>query len=52
MIESNRKEKLDLLFRKMSNCKHCCNLVKRNGKDCSLISIYQEPDFYKNIPYY
>lgn len=49
-MENNKKEKLDQLFREMSNCKNCCNLVKRNGKDCSLISIYQEPEFYKNIP--
>lgn len=49
-MENNKKEKLDLLFREMSNCNRCCNLVKRNGKDCSLINIYQEPDFYQNIP--
>lgn len=49
-MENNKKEKLDLLFREMSNCNRCCNLVKRNGKDCSLIPIYQELDFYKNIP--
>ena len=49
-MESNKQEKLEQLFREMSNCKNCCHLVKKNGKDCSLINIYQEPEFYQNIP--
>lgn len=49
-MESNKKEKLDQLFSEMSNCHNCCNLVKKNGKDCSLINIYQQSNFYKNIP--
>ena len=34
----------------MKTCKYCHNLKKKNGKDCSLINIYQDPLFYQNIP--
>jgi len=49
-MESNKKEKLNQLFLKMAKCNDCSHLLKKNGKDCSLINIYKESEFYQNIP--
>ena len=45
------KEQLfDELINSMANCKKCVSLKKKHGKDCSLINIYQNKKFCKNIP--
>lgn len=40
----------DNLLDSMSNCEKCMHMKKRNGKDCSLINIYSDINFCKNIP--
>ena len=45
-----KKEKFDQLFIKMSHCNRCQTLKKKNGTDCSLVNIFQNEEFYKNIP--
>ena len=45
------KEQLfDELINSMADCKKCVSLKKKHGKDCSLINIYQNKKFCKNIP--
>ena len=34
----------------MADCKKCMSLEKKNGRNCSLINIYQNNKFCKNIP--
>lgn len=38
------------LISSMSKCEKCLNLKKRNGRNCSLINIYQNQELAKNIP--
>ena len=45
-----KNEVFDKLINSMSKCSKCINLKKKNGKDCSLINIYQNHEFCKNIP--
>lgn len=45
-----KNEEFDKLINSMSKCSKCINLKKKNGKDCSLINIYQNHEFCKNIP--
>ncbi len=40
----------DELINEMSKCSKCISLKKKDGKDCSLINIYQVDEFCKNIP--
>ena len=44
------KQLFNELLCSMSNCEKCINLKKKNGKDCSLINIYQDQELCKNIP--
>lgn len=45
------KEQLfDELINSMADCKKCMSLEKKNGRNCSLINIYQNNKFCKNIP--
>ena len=45
------KEQLfDELINSMADCKKCMSLEKKNGRNCSLINIYQNNNFCKNIP--
>ena len=45
-----KNQVFDELINSMSNCSKCTSLKKKNGKDCSLINIYQTQEFCKNIP--
>lgn len=45
-----KKEYFDSLIFDMGNCKKCIELKNRNGKDCSLINIYEDNKFAKKIP--
>lgn len=38
------------LLYELSKCEKCINLKRKNGKDCSLINIYKDNEFCKNIP--
>lgn len=48
MITKNKQ--FDELINAMANCQKCLFLQKRNGQDCSLVNIYQNQKFCKNIP--
>ena len=45
-----KNKKFDELIKKMSTCDKCLSLKNKNGKDCSLINIYKNEEFCKNIP--
>ena len=45
-----KEEYFDSLIFDMGNCKRCIELKNRNGKDCSLINIYEDDTFAKKIP--
>lgn len=45
-----KSEKFDHLLLNLSKCKKCMNLQKKSGEDCSLINIYRDSNFCKNIP--
>lgn len=45
-----KKEELDNLFKQMSKCNKCKNLKSKKGNDQSLINIFENEYFYKNIP--
>lgn len=38
------------LLREMGICQKCTNITNKNNKDCSLINIYGDNEFCKNIP--
>lgn len=38
------------LINSLADCKKCMSLEKKNGRNCSLINIYQNNKFCKNIP--
>ena len=45
------KNKLfNLLLEEMGTCQKCINLRNKNGRDCSLVNIYNNLTFSKNIP--
>lgn len=46
----NKKEELDNMFSNMSQCTKCTNLISCKGNDYSLINIFKDRKFYKNIP--
>ncbi len=46
----NKIEKFNSLLKEMSICNKCINLKKNGGMDCSLINIYTDVEFSKNIP--
>lgn len=43
-------EEFDKLIERMSICEKCINIKNKNGMDCSLINIYKNKAFSKNIP--
>ena len=45
-----KKELFDELLVELGKCEKCLNLKKKTGKDCSLINIYKNNMFCKNIP--
>lgn len=45
-----KKEEFNKLIDEVAKCEKCLKLKKKNGKDCSLINIYKNKDFCKNIP--
>ena len=46
----NKTEKYNKLIDEMSICEKCINIKNKNGMDCSLINIYKNKEFSKNIP--
>lgn len=46
----DKKSELTKLFCTMSNCSKCTNLISCKGKDYSLVNIFKDKNFYKNIP--
>lgn len=45
------KEKLyNKLLKNLESCEKCCKLQSKNGKDYSLINIYKDNQFCKNVP--
>ena len=46
----DKVEKFNKLINKMSLCNKCINMKNKNGIDCSLINIYKNKEFSKNIP--
>lgn len=48
---NNRKDKLfDKLIIDMSKCEKCISMYSKNNRDCSLINIYKNLKFSKEIP--
>lgn len=45
-----KREKFCELLESMKNCKKCTNLISNKGKNYSLINIYSDNEFCKNIP--
>ena len=48
MILKNKE--FDLLIDEMSSCQKCVSLKSSRGVDCSLINIFKDKSFSKNIP--
>jgi DNA polymerase len=46
----NKEKLLDSLISDMGKCQKCLELKSKNGKDYSLINIYEDNEFAKNIP--
>ena len=46
----NKTERFNKLIDEMSICEKCINIKNKNGIDCSLINIYKNKEFSKNIP--
>ena len=46
----DKVEKFNKLINKMALCNKCINMKNKNGIDCSLINIYKNKEFAKNIP--
>lgn len=49
-MESKKIQEFDYLIEKLSICDKCSNKRKKNGKDCSLINIFQDKKFCKEMP--
>lgn len=45
-----KKELYDKFLKELGNCKECTNLQRRGKKDYSLINIYEDNEFCRNIP--
>lgn len=45
-----KKELYDKFLKELGNCKECTNLQRKGNKDCSLINIYEDNEFCRNIP--
>lgn len=45
----DKVEKFNKLINKMGLCNKCINMKNKNGIDCSLINIYKNKEFAKNI---
>lgn len=45
-----KKELYDKFLKELGNCRECINLQRKGNKDCSLINIYGDNEFCKNIP--
>lgn len=46
----DKVDKFNKLINKMALCNKCINMKNKNGIDCSLINIYENKEFAKNIP--
>ena len=44
------KKLFNLLLEEMGTCQKCINLRNKNDRDCSLVNIYNNLNFSKNIP--
>lgn len=49
-MENKKTQELNHLIETLSICEKCKNKKKKNGKDCSLINIFQDKKFCKQIP--
>ena len=45
-----KKELFNEVLLELGKCEKCINLRKKNGEDCSLINVYKDNKFCKNIP--
>lgn len=45
-----KNDKFNELLSTMGKCTRCLNIKSSNKKDCSLINIYKDQDFCRNIP--
>ena len=45
-----KKKLFNLLLEEMGTCQKCINLRNKSGRDCSLVNIYNNLTFSKNIP--
>lgn len=45
-----KKELYDKFLKELGNCQKCINLQRKGNKNCSLINIYEDNEFCKNIP--
>ncbi len=45
-----KNDTFDILMRDMGNCEKCLHIKSKTGKDCSLINIFNDINFSKNIP--
>ena len=46
----DKVDKFNKLINKMALCNKCINMKNKSGIDCSLINIYKNKEFAKNIP--
>lgn len=49
-MNKNKEKQFEQLLIDMGNCKKCLTLCSKNGRDCSLINIYKDKNFCRNIP--
>ena len=45
-----KNQLFNLLLEEMGTCQKCINLKNKNDRDCSLLNIYNNLTFSKNIP--
>lgn len=45
-----KKQLYNELLKELGICERCVNIKNKSGKDCSLINIYNDYDFCRNIP--
>lgn len=43
-------KEFNLFLESLSTCEKCLNIKNKNNRDCSLINIYKDHDFCRNIP--
>lgn len=46
----NKLKQFDALINEISMCDKCLNITKKNNIDCSLVNIFKDNDFCRNIP--